>query len=101
MVAVQLREHLGGVLFPDGCGLVVSFEEFLQRSGVDVERGERLVVSLHDLEHGISDVLGIIPVLFVPALELGHLRTAFELDVEFDVLGESWPREIGGADECL
>ena len=95
LVAVQFREHLRGVLFPDGCGLVMPFEEFPQCSGVDVEGGECLVVPLHDLEYRVGDVGGVVPVLLVPALELGHLRTAFELDVEFDVLGEAWPREIG------
>ena len=36
-----------------------------------------------------------------PLLKLHDLARALDLDVQFDVLRETWPREVAGAHQCL
>ena len=46
-------------------------------------------MALDDLQHVGGDVIGVVPVLLVPLLELRDLRAALDLDVELDVLGQA------------
>ena len=101
LVAVELREHLRAGLVPLGRGQLVAAEELLQRLRVDVERRVEARVALDGLDDRVGDVRRLVPVRLEPLLELGDLARALDLDVQFDVLGQAWAREVARADERL
>ena len=102
LVAVELREHLRASLVPLRRRQLVATEELLQRLRVDVERRDRdgcaaMTVSMIV----VGDVGRFVPVRLEPLLELRHLASALDLDVELDVLGQPGTREVAGADQGL
>jgi hypothetical protein len=72
--------------------------QLVQCLGVNLERRVVANVALDDSENLRCHVLGDVPVLLVPFLQHTD-RAAGNLDIQFNVLGQSWVGEIRGADE--
>ena len=101
LIAIEVREHARPCLVPLGRGQLVPPEELLQRLGVDVERRVEVRMVRDRLDDGLGDLARFVPVRLEPLLELRDLARALDLDVQFDVLCETRPREVAGAHQRL
>ena len=101
LIAIQLREHARPCLVPFGRGQRVTPEELLQGLRVDVERRVQMRMAGDRLDDGLRDLPRFVPVRLEPLLELRDFSRALNLDVQLDVLRETRPREVAGADQRL
>ena len=84
--------------FPLAGGHLVPFEKLLQGFGVDLKGGVFADVPLDEPQNLRRDVLGGVPMFFVPLLQDGD-RRAGDLHVQLDVLGDAGVREVGRTDQ--
>src|ERR1017187_8826700 len=74
-------------------------EQFVKCLGVNVKRRVFADLVLDDGENIRSDVLGFLPVLFIPFLQLAHVACGLDLDVQLDVLREAGEGEVARSDQ--
>ena len=101
LIAIDVREHARPCLVPLGRGQLVPPEELLQGLRVDVEWRIQVRMARDRLDDGLGDLSRFGPMCLEPLLELRDLARALDLDVQFDVLCETRPREVAGSHQRL
>ena len=101
LIAIEVREHARPCLVPLSRTQIVPPEELLQGFRVDVERRIQVRMARDRLDDVLGDLFRFVPVRLEPLLELRDLARALNLDVQFDVLRETRPREVAGAHQRL
>ena len=94
LVPVEIPEHFGLALVPFGRGELMATEEFLQRLGVDVERREGVCMSFYRAQNAFGYFARIVPMIFKPLLQLAYFASALYLNVQLDIVCQSWFCEV-------
>src|SRR5205807_523370 len=99
LVLVEDWINLRLAAFPFGFAGGVMLEQLLQCFGINIERRIFVDLPLDDANDFLCNVLGLLPMLLEPGLELGHVTRRTNLNVEFNILREARNGEITRTDQ--